>query len=216
MLFVLISAIVPVLLCHSLTSCFAWWVVRLATDVITPHVTQADYVNEVSMFSMVMEPQGSSPGRSYRYFTGTPLWHFGYGLSYTSFTVTFASTPGGPVTVSNANLTATASFQLRVTNTGEVAGDEVVQGYYVPNDSANPLRRQIFAFQRVHLAAGESTTVTLSATPMAFVEVDAAGDTYSVPGTFDVLFTNGNDQATATESGQVQVTGTRRVVATFK
>ena len=169
------------------------------------------------MFSMVMEPQGSSPGRSYRYFTGTPLWHFGYGLSYTSFSVDFGgSAPAGPVPVSNSNLTAAASFVLKVTNTGPVAGDEVVQGYYTPNDSSNPLRRQVFAFQRVHLAAGESSTVTLSATPMAFVEVDDAGDTYSTPGTFDVLFTNGNDQPTATVSAQVQVTGTRRVVATFK
>lgn len=46
-------------------------------------VVQADYIDQVNMLSMRMEPDSAthSPGRSYRYFIGTALWRFGFGLS---------------------------------------------------------------------------------------------------------------------------------------
>jgi beta-glucosidase len=94
----------------------------------------------------------SMKNRTYRYFTGTPVYPFGYGLSYTTFR--YASLEVAPIPGSR-------SFKARatVTNTGNRAGDEVVQ-LYVANkrDFITPIR-SLKGFQRIHLKAGESQTV---------------------------------------------------------
>ncbi|MEH3158691.1 MAG: glycoside hydrolase family 3 C-terminal domain-containing protein [Sphingomonas taxi] len=64
--------------------------------------------------------------RTYRYFTGTPLWGFGHGLSYTRFAY---ARPSGPASVAAGQPIA---VETRVTNTGPRDGDEVVQAYLVP------------------------------------------------------------------------------------
>ncbi len=43
------------------------------------------YVNEMSMLDMRMRPSNVSPGRTYKFYTGQPVYEFGYGLSYTTF-----------------------------------------------------------------------------------------------------------------------------------
>ena len=45
----------------------------------------ASYVNEVSMFDMSMRPSSTNPGRTYKFYTGKPVFEFGFGLSYTTF-----------------------------------------------------------------------------------------------------------------------------------
>jgi beta-glucosidase len=92
--------------------------------------------------------------RTYRYFDGKPLYPFGYGLSYTTFSYgdlrvpTQATRVGEPV---NADVT--------VTNTGKVAGDEVVQLYLrFPSVKGAPLIA-LRGFQRVHLGPGESQKI---------------------------------------------------------
>lgn len=94
-------------------------------------------------------------GRTYQYFTGDPLYPFGFGLSYTKFTM-------GEFKAHTQTLGqgGTAKYSVRVTNAGKRAGAEVVQLYVVPPTSsiARP-RRQLAAFHRVELAAGESKTV---------------------------------------------------------
>jgi beta-glucosidase len=94
-------------------------------------------------------------GRTYMYLADTPLYPFGHGLSYTSFEIGDLHAaqktigPGG-----------SAKYTVSVTNTGKVAGAEVVQLYVVPPASSvkRPLR-QLSAFQRVELAAGERKSV---------------------------------------------------------
>jgi beta-glucosidase len=100
-----------------------------------------------------------------------PLWPFGFGLSYTTFTVdglrldrTELATDGGELAIS-----------VDVTNTGERAGDEVVQ-LYVRDDEASVARpvRELRGFCRVTLAPGECRTVTfrLAAEQFAYTGVD--------------------------------------------
>jgi beta-glucosidase len=92
--------------------------------------------------------------RTYRYFTGKPLYPFGYGLSYTTFKYSDLSVP----------VQAVASGQpvgadVTVTNTGKVAGDEVVQVYLkFPAVKGAPLVA-LRGFQRIHLEAGASQKV---------------------------------------------------------
>ena len=100
-----------------------------------------------------------------------PLWPFGFGLSYTTFKVDRLrldrdelATDGGEVTIS-----------VEVTNTGDRAGDEVVQ-LYVRDDEATVARpvRELRGFRRVSLVAGECRTVTfrLSAEQFAYTGAD--------------------------------------------
>ena len=96
----------------------------------------------------------SMKNRTYRYFTGKPLYPFGYGLSYTTFAYSDLTVPQKPV---DANQPVDAS--VTVTNTGKVAGDEVVQLYLKFPDVAGAPRIALRGFQRVHLNPGEARQV---------------------------------------------------------
>ena len=95
-------------------------------------------------------------GRTYRYFRKAPLYPFGFGLSYTTFAYTAleiadSTSASDPLPVS-----------VDVTNTGRVAGDEVVQLYITDLDSPAAPIRELRAFTRLSLAPGETRRVTLS------------------------------------------------------
>ena len=105
--------------------------------------------------------------RTYRYFTGTPLWHFGYGKSYTTFSFRKPKYRDGVLTV-------------EVTNTGSLAGDEVVQVYVRrPADASGP-QKTLRAFSRVSLEAGESRTVSIPLPRESFEMWDEATNTMRV------------------------------------
>ena len=105
--------------------------------------------------------------RTYRYFTGTPLWHFGYGKSYTTFSFRKPKYRDGVLTV-------------EVTNTGSLAGDEVVQVYVRrPADASGP-QKTLRAFSRVSLEAGESRTVSIPLPRESFEMWDEATNTMHV------------------------------------
>ncbi len=109
-------------------------------------------------------------GRTYRYFTGKPLWGFGYGLSYTQFKY-------GPVKLSAETLKAGEPLTVTVTvsNTGTMGGDEVVQAYVKTPQADGPIH-SLVGFDRVSIAAGASKEVTLKIDPRAISSVDAQGD----------------------------------------
>ncbi|GAA0481429.1 glycoside hydrolase family 3 C-terminal domain-containing protein [Streptomyces olivaceiscleroticus] len=95
--------------------------------------------------------------RTYLYFRGDPLLPFGHGLSYTTFRY------GRPeLSARTVDAGGTVTVSVRVTNTGERDGDEVVQLYTHQRTSRDkqPLR-QLRGFARVHVKAGRSTTVRL-------------------------------------------------------
>ena len=100
-------------------------------------------------------------GTTYWYFTGTPLYPFGHGLSYATFAYS-------NLTLSAPSMPAcgTVEVSVDVTNTGAVAGDEVVQLYVAHPDSAvpRPLQR-LRGFRRVHIAPGATAHVTHAARP---------------------------------------------------
>jgi len=111
----------------------------------------------------------SMKGRTYRYFTGKPLWGFGYGLSYSSFrysTVRLSS----PSVAAGEPLTAI----VNVTNTSAKAGDEVVEAYLKTPQVDGP-ERSLVGFQRIHLKGGESRQVSLKLTPRSLSSVDGKG-----------------------------------------
>jgi beta-glucosidase len=128
----------------------------------------------------------SMANRTYRYFRGTPLYPFGYGLSYTRFSY---SAP----TVSRRTLKAGERLGVDVTvrNDGKVAGDEVAQLYLsFPQAPGMPLRA-LRGFSRVSLAPGESRRVHFDLAPRDLSSVTAAGKRIVAPGAYQVTIGGG-------------------------
>lgn len=97
----------------------------------------------------------SMQNRTYRYYKGEPLYPFGFGLSYTSFR--YSNLHSGSSLKKGEDLTVS----VKVKNTGKRAGDEVAQLYIShKNTKVNVPIRSLKGFQRVHLEAGESRTLT--------------------------------------------------------
>ncbi|GAA4728907.1 glycoside hydrolase family 3 protein [Flavisolibacter ginsenosidimutans] len=97
----------------------------------------------------------SMNNRTYRYFKGQALYGFGYGLSYTSFQYDNLKLP--------AKISKTMNVGVRVANTGNRDGEEVVQ-LYVSGQAKNAPLRALKGFQRMFLKKGESKTVSFALT----------------------------------------------------
>ncbi|TWH05083.1 beta-glucosidase [Pseudoxanthomonas taiwanensis J19] len=126
----------------------------------------------------------SMKGRTYRYFTGKPLFPFGHGLSYTRFGYSALK-----LDRKRASATDEVAVSVTVKNEGKRAGDEVVQLYLAP---LQPRReralKELRGFQRVHLQPGESRTVSFSIVPERDLRVydEAAGRYVVDPGRYEV------------------------------
>jgi beta-glucosidase len=125
-------------------------------------------------------------GRTYRYFDGTPLYPFGFGLSYTHFGYADPN-------LSTARLKARAALKVSATvrNTGTRAGDEVVQLYLDAPDVPMAPRHALVGFERVHLEPGESRRVEFALSPRALSSVDAAGNRAVAAGRYRVFIGGG-------------------------
>jgi len=119
-------------------------------------------------------------GRTYRYFDGKPLYAFGYGLSYTTFSY---SSLRLPATIAAGDSVPVA---VTVTNTGPVAGDEVLEVYLTQPRGFETPRRVLADFFRLHLAPGQSSEAHLNLTPRALSQVDEQGNRLILPGIYTV------------------------------
>jgi beta-glucosidase len=120
-------------------------------------------------------------GRTYKYFEGTPLYPFGFGLSYSSFVYSNLSVPsstetGKPVTI-----------KADIQNTSTIDGDEVVQVYLSNKTSKIPVPlRSLSGFRRVHLKAGEKQSVAFTISPKQLSVITDDGKRMIEPETYDI------------------------------
>lgn len=131
-----------------------------------------------------------SARRGYVFEDISPLFPFGYGLSYTQFEI------GKPrLSAPRIGLCGTVVVEVDVRNVGTRAGDEVVQ-LYVHDQTASVTRpiKELKGFERVTLAPGESRTVRLTLGPDAFSLWNLAMQEVVEPGLFDIMV--GPDSAT--------------------
>jgi beta-glucosidase len=125
--------------------------------------------------------------RTYRYFTGEPLYPFGHGLSYSTFEYSGLKFSNGTVQAGSP-----VDVQVALKNTGKRAGDEVVQLYIsFPKLPGAPLKA-LRGFTRVHLKSGESRQVKLTLSPRDLSYVNEAGDRLVAAG--DYMITVGGGQ----------------------
>ena len=132
----------------------------------------------------------SMKGRTYRYMQQQPLFPFGHGLSYTTFTYGEANLSKN--TIGNGE---TVMLTVPVSNVGQRDGDEVVQVYLrSPADKDGP-RYTLRAFKRVHIPAGQTKSVTIPLTHESFEWFDEATNTiHLVAGTYELLYGGTSDE----------------------
>jgi beta-glucosidase len=148
--------------------------------------------------------------RTYRYFSGDPLYPFGYGLSYTTFQY---SNPK----VSSESITADGSLMIsaEVTNHGTMDSDEVAQLYLTHEGVAGAPQRELHGFERIRLARGQSKTVTFKLSDRDLSVVDTDGHRRIMNGEVKAWIgggqpvTEGSKSATAGVSTQFKITSER-------
>jgi beta-glucosidase len=133
--------------------------------------------------------------RTYRYFTGEPLYPFGYGLSYSKIEYSNMKLSSPELEAGNP-----LGIEVDVKNASARAGDEVVELYVTfPKLPGAPLRA-LRGFTRVHLEAGEVRHVKLALQPRDLSYVNEAGD--RMVGTGDYVISAGGGQP-GTEAAQI-------------
>ena len=138
--------------------------------------------------------------RTYRYYTGTPLYPFGYGLSYSKFEYS-------NVKLSTATLQAGSNLTVDadVKNVSGIAGDEVAELYLVfPRIPGAPLKA-MRGFQRVNIPAGQTKHVTFTLNPRDLSCVSADGVTHVAPGNYQV-WVGGGQPGTKAPGQEVALT----------
>jgi beta-glucosidase len=132
--------------------------------------------------------------RGYAFADAGPLYPFGYGLSYTSFDI---SEP----TLSSAAIApdGTVSVSVNVTNTGDIAGDEVVQLYI--RDKVSSITRpvkELKGFKRVSLEPGETQNISFSIGTDALQFYNRDMERVVEAGEFDIMVGNSSDNVKTT------------------
>ncbi|MDY0989459.1 glycoside hydrolase family 3 C-terminal domain-containing protein [Flavobacterium sp. CFBP9031] len=115
--------------------------------------------------------------KTYRYFKGTPLYGFGYGLSYTEFKYSGVKAPA------KIKKGQSATISVKVTNTGKMEGEEVAQLYLINQDTSikSPLK-SLKGFERFNLKPGQSTVINFNLSPEDLSYVTESGTLKSYEG----------------------------------
>ena len=128
--------------------------------------------------------------RTYRYFRGKALYPFGYGLSYTTFSI-----GKGQLSASTMNKDGEVTLTVPVTNTGKREGTETVQVYVKALDYPDAPIKSLKGFQKLSLKAGETATATITLDGEAFEYYDESIDELSTrPGRYQILYGNSSQE----------------------
>ncbi|KAF4043595.1 Fibronectin type III-like domain [Phytophthora infestans] len=162
----------------------------------------SEYVNAMSIYDMHMRPTpvtGNS-GRTYRFFTGVPVYEFGFGLSYTTFHKNWSDEPPRELDAAiiaqqldedsgTESHACVATFNITVTNAGAISGEDVILTYVEPplaGEGGRPLK-SLVAFERTPLiAAGQRATAKICLEAKAFALANEAGNWVVEPGNWTI------------------------------
>lgn len=146
-------------------------------------LTSTWYRDAADLPAGMMQYNIRTAGYTYMYHRGTPLWPFGFGMSYTAFEYSDFTLDSDTLEKDGA-VTATAT----VTNTGDRAGAEVVQLYARCRSDFERPALQLVGFARVELEPGESKTVAMTVRHEQLAYFNTATQTFDVEeGTADLM-----------------------------
>ena len=151
----------------------------------------------------------SMKNRTYRFMNSEPLYRFGDGLSYTTFEYTNLHPskneikPGESINVS-----------VDVRNTGQLAGDEVVQLYMKDMESSMPVPKlHLEGFERIRLLPGEKASVIFILRPEQMTVFDDKGQQFIEPGRFRISVGGGQSHSFDESSDSHMLTGEFEIIA---
>jgi beta-glucosidase len=132
----------------------------------------------------------SMQGRTYRFFKGKPLYSFGYGLSYSNFTISDLAIESNKLKKDEV-----INIEVTVTNSGEYDGEEVVQVYakQLKSEDNSPIR-SLIGFQRIFVKRGDSVKVQFNIKTSMLQSWDIDREMYRVsPGEYSIEVGNSSD-----------------------
>ncbi|KAG6919304.1 hypothetical protein DXG01_007437 [Tephrocybe rancida] len=157
----------------------------------------AAYTDQVGMTDMKLRPSATNPGRTYRWYSQAPVFEFGHGLHFTSFSVNWR--PGTPPRLYNIqtliaraasgkplDLALFETFEIVVRNTGKVSSDYVALLFV--NGTAGPAphpNKQLISYTRLHqIAGGVTASASLAVTLGSIARADEAGNLWLYSGSY--------------------------------
>lgn len=165
----------------------------------------ADYVNQVPMTDQSMRASDTNPGRTYKFYTGEPVFAFGDGLSYSDFTITLGNSTQ-PVKsiysidelIKNAAIDdrlSDISYYLNITNNGPMVSDVTALAFLssssINYENISPPIKTLFDFTHQHsVKVGETRSVWLSLTYRQLVHTDNDGHQWLIPGDYKIMIDN--------------------------
>ncbi|GKT44012.1 putative exo-1,4-beta-xylosidase bxlB [Colletotrichum spaethianum] len=166
----------------------------------------ASYAQDVSIFNINLQPNGTFPGRTYKWYTGKPVFPFGYGLHYTKFKFAWKSTlepsyeiysivsstkPGASGNVTD--ITPFKTITATVDNVGDFNSDYAGL-LFLSSKNAGPEPRpnkSLVSYSRLHnITAGGSAELSLRLTLGSLARSDTKGDLTIFPGDYTLELDN--------------------------
>lgn len=168
----------------------------------------ADYVNDFSQLDMQLSSNGSNPGQTYMWYTGTPVYPFGHGLFYTTFQEQLMGSSINSYSTDSYNITSVfaqshgdyayaeqapiLNFTVKVTNTGNVSSDysAMLFASTTSGPTPRPVKWLVGIDREAAIAPGSSCTVTIPVPVGALARADANGDLVVYPGSYQLALNN--------------------------
>ncbi|RMY59013.1 hypothetical protein D0865_02293, partial [Hortaea werneckii] len=165
-------------------------------------VTQypSKYVSQIPMTDMSLRPNASngSPGRTYQWYTGEPVYQFGYGMHYTNFSVSIDGDESDSYDIADLvkgcdeqymDRCPFKTFAVNVENSGAVTSDYSALGFLAGCHGPEPYpHKRLRAYTRLHnITAGATETASLNMTLGSLARVDDYGNTVLYPGDYSLM-----------------------------
>ncbi|KDR83517.1 hypothetical protein GALMADRAFT_649372 [Galerina marginata CBS 339.88] len=160
----------------------------------------ASFTSQVGMTDMTIRPSSSNPGRTYKWFTGTPVFEFGHGLHFTTFALTWQhqlatvyQIPRVQTGKGNVDLNVFDTFNVVVKNTGKVTSDYVALLFLSGSGGPSPLpNKQLVSYTRLHqVKAGGQDVASLKVTLGSVARADARGNLWLYSGSYELTVDTG-------------------------
>ena len=128
----------------------------------------------------------SMKSRTYRYFAGTPLYPFGFGLSYTGFEYSSAKLSTNALRAGDS-----LAISAQIKNIGGRDGDETVEAYLIPKPGDGAPLRSLVGFKKIRICRGETKEVQMTISPRQLSMVSPDGRRSVQPGEYELYVGGG-------------------------